>query len=102
MTAASVSDTISGSHALLAGELVDSLIEAVVLPADPVARSAVICEVLNELCDAVDWLHGAATVSDDSVAEETAGLRQLVAAAHDHQQRMRALGTNGFGHGGGQ
>jgi hypothetical protein len=102
MTASSVSSTISGSHGLLTGDLIDLLIEAVVLPTDPVARSAVICELLNEVCDAVDWLHGAAAVLDDSVAQETASLRQLVVAAQDHRQRMRALGTNGVGHGGGR
>jgi hypothetical protein len=91
MTAASVTSSISGSRGLLAGELVDSLIEAVVLPADPLARSAVVCDLINELCDAVDWLHATEPQSNGSRAEETASLRQLVVAAHDHQLRMRTL-----------
>ena len=100
MTAASVRNATSGSQGLLPGRLIDSLIEAVVLPADALARSEVVCELLNELCDAVDWLHGAETVQDDSVAQETASLRQVVVAGQDHRRRMRAVGTNGFGHGG--
>jgi hypothetical protein len=90
MTAASVTSSISGSRGLLAGELVDSLIEAVVLPPDPLARSAVVCDLINELCDAVDWLHATEPQSNGS-PEETASLRELVIAAHDHQLRMRTL-----------
>jgi hypothetical protein len=100
MTAASATNTVSRSHGLLAGELVDSLIEAVVLPPDPLARSGVICELLNELYDAVDWLHGAETALTDPVAPETASLRQLVTAARDHQRRMRAFGAANYGFGG--
>ena len=100
MRAASVSNGIPGSRGLLAGELIDSLIEAVVLPTDPLARSAVISELLHELFAAVDWLHGTATLPDDSVAEETASLRQLVVAAQDHERRMRALCSDALGHGG--
>jgi hypothetical protein len=100
MTATSVSNSISSSRGLLSGELIDSLIEAVVLPADALARSAVICDLLNELCDAVDWLHGSATLPDDSMDEERASLRQLVVAAQDHQLRMRALRIGAPGYGG--
>jgi hypothetical protein len=100
MTAVSVSNSISGSRGLLSGELIDLLIEAVVLPADALARCEVICDLLNELCDAVDWLHESAPLPDDSFAEETASLRQLVVAAQDHQLRMRALCMDALGHGG--
>jgi hypothetical protein len=100
MTAASVRNDISGSRGLLAGELVDSLIEAVVLANDPLTRSAVVCELLNELCDAVDWLHGTATLPDASITEETVSLRQLVVAAQDHQKRMGALCSGALGHSG--
>jgi hypothetical protein len=44
MTAASISDAITGSRGRLSGELIDSLIEAVVLPSDALTRSAVICD----------------------------------------------------------
>ena len=98
MTAVSVAKSVSDST--LPGELIDSLIEAVVLPTDAFARSAVICDLLNELCDAVDWLHGSATLPpDDSTAEESASLRQLMVAAQDHQLRMRAFGAHALGNG---
>jgi hypothetical protein len=96
MTATSVAD----SRGLLAGELVDLLIEAVVLPSGPVARAEVICELLNELCDAVHWLHGAVSVPDESLAAESASLRHLVVAAQDHELRMRALGIDALEDGG--
>ena len=102
MTAASVGSSISGSPGRLTGELIDSLIEAVVIPTDPLARSAVICELLNEVRDAVDWLHGAETLPDDPVAAENLSLRQLVGAAQDHQRRMRALCVDALGNGGGR
>ena len=98
MTAVSVAKSVSDS--ILPGELIDSLIEAVVLPADAFARSAVVCELLNELCDAVEWLNGSATLPpDDSSSEESASLRQLVVAAQDHQLRMRALVPDALGNG---
>jgi hypothetical protein len=79
----------------LSGELIDSLIEAVVLPADALARSAVACDLLNELCDAVEWLHDSATQSPDhATLAELASLRSLLLAAHDHQLRMAALGAD--------
>ena len=99
MSAASAGNGTSGSRGLLAGELIDSLIEAVVLPADPLARSAVVCDLIKELCDAVVWLHAAAPQPEDSLVEETASLRQLVVAAHDHQLRMRTLCNGASRHG---
>jgi hypothetical protein len=90
----------SVSDATSPGELIDSLIEAVVLPTNALDRSAVICDVLNELCNAVAWLHGSATLPpNDSVCQELAGLRQLQVAAKDHQLRMRALGADALGRG---
>jgi hypothetical protein len=98
MAATSVNDSISGSRGLLAGEFVDSLIEAVVLASGPLARSAVICELLKELCDAVEWLHAAETLPDDSADQETASLHELLVATHGHQFRMSALCTDAEGH----
>lgn len=98
MTAASVFNSVSDSS--LPGELIDSLIEAVVLSTDASARSAVVCDLLNELCNAVEWLHGSATLlPDDPTTEESASLRQLVDAAHDHQLRMRSLDAHALGNG---
>ena len=48
MTTTALSSSVSAS--LLPGELIDSLIEAVVVPTDALTRSAVVCELLNELC----------------------------------------------------
>jgi hypothetical protein len=98
VTAASVSNSVSDSS--LPGELIDSLIEAVVLSTDASARSAVVCDLLKELCNAVEWLHGSETLLPaDPTSEESASLRQLVVAAHDHQLRMRALDAHALGNG---
>lgn len=98
MTATALSSSVSTS--LLRGELIDSLIEAVVLPTDALARSAVVCELLNELCNAVEWLHESATLPrDDAPSQELAGLRQLLTAAQGHQLRMRALRAETRGNG---
>ena len=99
MTAASVRKRINGSRGTVSGEFVDLLIEAVVLARGPLARSAVICDLLDELCNAVDWLHETAPPSNVSAAE-AASLRQLVVAAQDHQLRMRKLSNDAFGYGG--
>ena len=101
MTATALSSSVSAS--LLPGELIDSLIEAVVLPTDALTRSAVVCELLNELCDAVEWLHCSATPTQaDAASQELASLRQMLTAAQDHQLRMRALDPDPHGHGNGQ
>ena len=93
MTATALSSSVSAS--LLPGELIDSLLEAVVVPTDALTRSAVVCELLNELCNAVEWLHdGAISQPEDAGSKELASLRQLLTAAQDHQLRMRALGPD--------
>jgi hypothetical protein len=98
MTATTLSTSVSASS--LSGELIDSLIEAVVLPADAVGRSAVVCELLNELCDAVEWLHASATPPpDDATLQELTSLRQVLTAAQDHQLRMKAWGADAHGNG---
>lgn len=97
MTATSLSNSVSDSRLTLPGKLIDLLIEAVVLPTDALGRSALLCDLLNELCEAVDWIHSSATLPDDSTSEESASLRQLAAAAQDHQLRMTALGADASG-----
>ena len=54
MTAVSTSNRFADSDSLLSGELIDSLIEAVVLPPDALARAARVCNVVDELCAAVE------------------------------------------------
>ena len=95
MTAVSTMNGSANTSTLVPGELMDSLIESVVLPHDPLARAALICNLLSELCAAVEWLHAAETTLDDAPSIEVAGLRQLVAAAQDHQRRLRILGADG-------
>ena len=99
MTPASVTNRTDASRGRVSGELIDLLIEAVVLAGGPRARSAVACDLLNELANAVDWLHGTAPANNVSAAE-AASLRQLIAAAQDHQLRMRKLSNDAVGYGG--
>ena len=89
MTAVSTSNRFADSDSLLSGELIDSLIEAVVLPPDALARAARVCNLVDELCAALEWLHGSETILSDTAGIELSSLRQLVAAAQDHQRRMR-------------
>jgi hypothetical protein len=94
--------TINGSAsagALVPDELIDSLIESVVLPHNPLARAVLICNLLREMCAAVVWLHGTEMTRDDA-AHEVASLRQSVAAAQDHQRQMETFGADGAANGG--
>jgi hypothetical protein len=94
MSAVSTSNRFSDSGFSVAGEQVDSLTEAVVVPQGALARGARICNLVNEMCAAVEWLHSS-TLSD-AAGIELSSLRQLAAAAHDHQLRMRiSFGTDG-------
>lgn len=69
----------------LPGTLIDELAEAVVWASDPVARSLVVCRIIEEISDTLNWLHGI-----DSDHAELASLRRLVEGARAHQDRMRA------------
>lgn len=101
MTAVSTPNRFADSDSLLSGELIDSLIEAVVLPPDALARAARVCNVVDELCAAVEWLHGSETTLSDAAGIELFSIRQLVVAAHDHQLRMRtSFGADGAVNGG--
>ena len=92
MTTISTVHRSAAARAQVHGELVDLLIESVVLPQDPVARAAVICNLLSEMCAAVEWLHGPELSIDGMAGGEVASLRQLLAAGRDHHQRMKTLG----------
>jgi hypothetical protein len=101
MTAISTSSRLADSHSLLPGELIDSLIEAVVLAPDAQARAVRVCNLVDELCAAMKWLHGNETTLSDAAGIELRSLRQLVVAAQDHQQRMRtSFGADGPANGG--
>jgi hypothetical protein len=87
--------TINGSASATApirSELTDLLIDSVVLPRDPLARAAVIGNILGELCAAIERLLGADLTPAHVAGRGVASLRQLVAAGQDHQQRMKTLG----------
>lgn len=100
MTAVPTLEGTSSACVQVPGALIDSLIESVVLPPDPLARSAVICDLVSELCAAVEWLHVDETTLVDAASPEVASLRQLMVAAKDHQLRMRAFGADGAANGG--
>ena len=101
MTAISTSSRFAVSDSLLPGELIDSLIEAVVLAPDALARAVRVCNLVDELCAAVEWLHGNETTLSDAAGIELCCLRQLVVAAQDHQLRMRtSFGADGSANGG--
>jgi len=68
----------------LSGELIDGICDAVLWSPDARGRSAAIRSIVEEICESISWLHEAGS-PDDS---ELASLRQLLAAAQAHQQRM--------------
>ena len=100
MTAVSRLEGTSSTRALAPGSLIDSLIESVVLPYDPLARSAVICDLVSELCAAVERLHGDETTIVDPVNPEVVSLRQLMVAAEDHQRPMKTFSADWAANGG--
>lgn len=69
------------------------MIEAVVLPPDARARSAVICRLVHELCATVEWLQRSHTGSRQATEAEMISIRRLASAAQDYRLRM-AFGPN--------
>ena len=80
--------SLSGVDTEISGVLQDALVEALVLPPDPCARSAVICTVIQEMGSIVDCLRGAETAQGRATEQELTSIRQVAAAAYDHQVRM--------------
>src|SRR4026208_2048349 len=87
-------------YTAIPGELLDALVEAVVLPADPRARSAVIWRLVQEMwgtgagwaaigrlvremCDTVEWRHGRDKKFGRATDAELASIRRLASAARD-------------------
>jgi hypothetical protein len=73
-------------HTTVSGELLDGLVEALALPADPRARSAVICAVVQQMCSTVECL--GSTETGQGTEQELMSMRQLARAAFDHRLRM--------------
>lgn len=90
---------VSDTDIFVAGELIDGLIEAVALPSNPRARSAVIYNLVHEMCVAVEWLHAGDAQLDGAVNDELQSLRRVALAAKSHHERMRTLAAVGAGAG---
>jgi hypothetical protein len=75
-------------------ELLDALVEAVVLPADPRARSAIIWRLVQEMCDTVEWRHDRDRKFGRASDAELTSIRRLARAARDHRRCMAALGAD--------
>jgi hypothetical protein len=84
-------------YTTIPGELLDALVEAVVLPADPRARSAVIWRLIQEMCDTVEWRHGRDKKYGRATDAELASIRRLANAARDHRRCMAAFGADDRG-----
>ena len=93
MTTATIVPRTTYPHTTVSGELLDALVEAVVLPPDPRARSAVIWRLVREMCDTVEWLHERDTGLGRATDEELASIRRLASAAYDHRLRLAAFGS---------
>ena len=76
------------SSLTLTGELLDALIEAVVVPRDPRARSAVICTLVHEMCATVERLQRSEAGSRHATEVEMISVRRLAAAAQDYRLQM--------------
>ena len=94
MTSISTVDSSARPATQVPDALIDSLIESVVFPHGPLVRAAAICDLLGNVSAAVEWLDDTETALD-APSVEAASLRQLVAAAQDHQRRMRLRGAVG-------
>jgi hypothetical protein len=84
-------------HTTIPGELLDALVEAVVLPPDPRARSAVIWRLVQEICDTVEWRYGRDRRFGRATDAELASIRRLAGAARDHRRCMDAFGSGDAG-----
>ena len=91
MTEISTGNGSATASAVIPDELVDLLIESVVRPNDPLDGAAVICDLLSEMCAAVEWLHGPELTLDHGAGREAASLRQRIAAGQDNRRRMTTL-----------
>ena len=54
------------------------------MSAHPRSRSDTICNIVQEVCETVAWIHGSAAAND----QELASLHQLLEEAQAHRQRM--------------
>lgn len=79
-------------HTVISGELLDALVEAVVLPPTPRARSAVICALVEEMCSTVEFLADSETGLGRATEDEVTSIRSLARAARDHRRRMTGPG----------
>jgi hypothetical protein len=84
-------------YTTIPGELFDALVEAVVLPVDPRARSDVIWRLVQEMCDTVEWRHGRDKHYGRATDAELASIRRLASAARDHRRCMAAFGSDDTG-----
>ena len=66
----------------------DALIEAVLRAPDPRTRAAIIAAVVQDLCTAVEWVHGEVPGATRRTAAELDGVRHLSSTAHTHHLRM--------------
>jgi hypothetical protein len=97
MTTESVVPRTPYPYTTIPGELLDALVEAVVLPVDPRARSAVIWRLVQEMCDTVEWRHGRDKKFGRATDEELASIRRLASAARDHRRCMADFGSDDTG-----
>ncbi len=88
MTAETTVPPLAEFDPSISGELLDALIEAVVLPPDPHARSAVICTLVQEMCSTLEFLQGSENGSGRATDYELSSMHQLARAAYDHRLRM--------------
>ena len=84
-------------YTTIPGELLDALVEAVVLPIDPRARSAVIWRLVQEMCDTVEWRHERDQQYGRATEAELASIRRLARAARDHRRCMAVFGSDDRG-----
>ena len=86
MTTSTAPRHLTTLHTTISGELLDGLVEALSLPPDPRARSAVICALVQQMCSTVECLGSSET--GQGAEQELTSLRQLTRAAFDHRLRM--------------
>lgn len=78
-------NSLCAADSKLSAELVHG-VEAVLTPTSPQVRSVAVTSVVEEIYRTVEWLHGG-----DAGQAELVSLRQLLAAARDHEVRMATL-----------
>lgn len=84
-----MSPTSAASGPAVTPDLIDAITDAVVLAPDAAHRAVVMSELIDELCDTLQWRDGRGAVTT-----EVESFTDVTAAARNHRERMTGPETH--------